>query len=316
MALFTFEPDVSNIHGRYARQMAPVLTVEPGDTVRFRTPDVTWGLEQHRDAGSRRIIEPRDIGIEGGPAMCGPVAVKGAQPGMALELRFEAIEPGDWGWTWVGPGHFTGALRASLGMEPDAERMMRWRLDADAGIGINEQGHRVTLAPFMGTVGVSPGEDRTGWHPSACGGNMDCKLLTAGSTLWLPIRVPGALFSIGDGHARQGDGEVGGSAIECPMRRVDVGVGLRSDLKLTAPLARTSQGWVTVGVAEDLDAAIAMAMGAMLDWMVIRLGVDRVDALALASVAVDLRLTQVVNGVRGVHAVWPEDAITIEGVLW
>ena len=139
---------------------------------------------------------------------------------------------------------------------------------------------------------------------------MDCKELVAGSTLYLPIPVPGALFSVGDGHALQGDGEVCGTAIECPMERVDLTFRLREDLRLTTPRANTAAGWITLGFHEDLDEAIMIALSAMLDVMCEQYGLQRPDALALASLVVDMRITQLVNGVRGVHAVLPHGAIT------
>lgn len=126
------------------------------------------------------------------------------------------------------------------------------------------------------------------------------------------MTVPGGLLSVGDGHAAQGDGEVAGTAIECPMDRVDLTVDVLPDLfgaPLTTPVARTPAGWVTMGVADDLDEAAAIALDAMLDVLAARHGVGRSVALGLASVAVDLRVTQVVNQVVGVHAVPPDDAI-------
>jgi acetamidase/formamidase len=138
---------------------------------------------------------------------------------------------------------------------------------------------------------------------------MDCKELVAGSTLYLPIPVPGALFSVGDGHAAQGDGEVCGVAIECPMELVDLTFRLRDDVRLTTPRANTPVGWITLGFDEDLNEATVLALIAMLDLMTELYGLSRPDALALASLVVDFRITQVVNGVRGVHALLPHGAI-------
>jgi acetamidase/formamidase len=153
-----------------------------------------------------------------------------------------------------------------------------------------------------------PGIHPTG-PPRAWGGNLDCKELVAGTTLFLPIPVDGALFSAGDGHARQGDGEVSSTAIECPLERAQLSLSLRDDLKLAAPVARTPDSWLAFGLGEDLDEAAANATESMLELMERELGLERRDALALASVVVDLRVTQVVNGVLGVHAVLRDDAI-------
>ena len=163
----------------------------------------------------------------------------------------------------------------------------------------------------MGVPPAEPGRHSTippYWH----GGNLDCRELVAGATLYLPVTVPGALLSVGDGHAAQGDGEVSGTAIECPIERADLTLDVLPDLfgaPVTTPVARTPAGWVTMGVADDLDEAMAIALDAMLDVMAALHGVGRSDALALASVVVDLRVTQVVNQVVGVHAVLPWGAV-------
>jgi acetamidase/formamidase len=138
---------------------------------------------------------------------------------------------------------------------------------------------------------------------------MDCRELVAGTSLFLPVLAPGALFSFGDGHAAQGDGEVSGTAIECMMRRVELRLAVRRDMNISGPRARTPAAWVTMGFAESLDEAAARAMAGMLDVMSERHALDRVHALALASAVVSLRVTQVVNGVRGVHAVLRHDAV-------
>src|SRR5262245_39454644 len=141
------------------------------------------------------------------------------------------------------------------------------------------------------------------------GGNIDCKELVAGTRLLLPIPVDGALFSAGDGHARQGDGEVSQTAIECPLDRLELTLEVRDEPSLETPAAWTPDAWLTFGFDEDLDRAASIATDAMLKLMVREHGLERRDALALASVVVDLRVTQIVNGVRGVHALLPHDAI-------
>jgi acetamidase/formamidase len=138
--------------------------------------------------------------------------------------------------------------------------------------------------------------------PRACGGNIDCKELVAGTTLFLPISVDGALVSAGDGHAAQGDGEVSQLAIEAPVDRARLTLVLRDDLPLTMPIAWTPEAWLTFGFDDDLDEAAAIAIDAMLELMGRELGLERREALAYASVLVDLRVTQMVNGARGVHA--------------
>jgi len=175
----------------------------------------------------------------------------------------------------------------------------------------NEKGHRIALRPFMGVMGMPP--DELGIHstapPRPCGGNMDCKELIAGSTLYLPIPVEGALFSVGDGHAAQGDGEVCTTGVECPMERVELTFRLREDLSITNPRARTAAGWLTLGFSPDLNEAAFLATEGMLQLMGEQFALPRAEALALASLVVDLRITQVCNGTRGVHALLPHGAL-------
>jgi acetamidase/formamidase len=204
-----------------------------------------------------------------------------------------------------------GSLDAAFGVEPEPSHLMRWELDPITMVGTNLHGHSVALRPFLGTIGLTP--DLPGWQsawtPRHCGGNIDCKELIAGSKLSLPIAVPGALLSVGDGHARQGNGEVGGMAIECMLERVELRLQVRDDLTLTAPRAWTPAGWVTLGFDEDLDRAAEMAVNGMLQLLEEQYQLHRKDAVALASVVVDVQVTQLVNGVRGVHAVLPHDAV-------
>jgi acetamidase/formamidase len=159
-------------------------------------------------------------------------------------------------------------------------------------------------------LGMPPPE--SGEHstipPRRWGGNVDCKELVAGTTLYLPIPVDGALLMAGDGHGAQGDGEVSGTAIECPLERATLTLDVE-DRELRSPIARTADSWLAFGFDEDLDVAAEQATETMLDLMECELGASRREALALASVAVDLRVTQVVNEVKGVHAVLRDGAI-------
>jgi acetamidase/formamidase len=184
-----------------------------------------------------------------------------------------------------------------------------WTLDGDCAT--DDRGKTVSLAPFLGVIGMpppSPGIHPTG-PPRKWGGNIDCKLLVAGSTLYLPIPVDGALLSAGDGHAAQGDGEVSGTAIECPLESAQLTLEVRGDLDLRSPVARIANAWVAFGFDEDLDLAAEQAMATMLDLMERELALERKHALALSSVVVDLHVTQIVNGAKGVHAVLDDDAI-------
>lgn len=311
MTTYTIKPERATLHGTFSREFPPVLTIDSGDTVHFRTLDSGWHLEPFftEEEEQARKFEPRVKERDYGHALCGPVAIRGAEPGMTLEVRINEVRPGTWGWT-IG-GCMPSELNMRLGLSGECE-LLSWTLDADSMTGRDQHGHTLALRPFMGIMGMpsnEPGLHAT-FPPRFCGGNMDCKELVAGSTLYLPITVPGAQFSTGDGHALQADGEVSGVAIECPMERVDLTFHLRDDIQLTTPRANTPAGWITLGFHEDLYQALFIALEAMLDLMSQLHHMSRSQALALASLLVDLRVTQIVNGgVLGVHAVLPHGAI-------
>jgi acetamidase/formamidase len=310
MTLHEIPLERRTLHGHYSRELEPVLEVDAGDTIAFSTLDAGWGLEPPREDGSeRRRFEPLDEKLDGGHPLIGPVRVRGARPGQVLEVRIEAVRVGEYGLTVA--GGWSTALNDRLGVGEGEGRLLAWELDADAATARDRDGRVVELAPFLGVLGMPPNEPgvRPTGPPRPCGGNLDCKELVAGTTLYLPIAVEGALFSGGDGHARQGDGEVSSTAIECPLERAVLTLSLRDDLQLSVPVARIDGAWLTLGLGESLDEAMASAVDAMLELMGRELGLERRDALALASVVVDLRVTQVVNGVVGVHAVLRDDAI-------
>ena len=309
------EPDERTLHGSWDRDLPPALTVEPGTTVRLGTLDSGWSTGPYTGADTLEALaaRPRHPAHDPahGHALTGPVAVRGAQPGQVLAVRIDDVVPGSFGTTYCGLR--STALNERLGVTA-APVVHRWTLDRTAGTARNQAGHSVVLRPFLGVLGVPPAEPGRHstippyWH----GGNLDCRELVAGSTLYLPVTVPGGLLSVGDGHAAQGDGEVSGTAIECPMERVDLTLDLLPDLfgaPVRTPVAHTPAGWVTMGVADDLDEAMAIALDAMLDVLAALLDVSRSDALALASTVVSLRVTQVVNQVVGVHAVLPDGAV-------
>ena len=298
------------LHGHFSRDLEPVAEVRPGDVIRFATLDAGWGLEPPREDGSQRErFSPLDEELDEGHALIGPVAVLGAVAGQTLAVGIEEVRVGPFGLSVA--GGWSTPLNDRLGVGEGESRVLAWELDADGAVGRDREGREVSLAPFLGVLGMpppEPGVHATG-PPRAWGGNLDCKELVVGTTLFLPIPVDGALFSAGDGHARQGDGEVSSTAIECPLERAQLSLSLRDDFELAAPIARTRDSWLAFGLGESLDEAAGNAVEGMLRLMERELGVERRDALALASVVVDLRITQVVNGVQGVHAVLHDDAI-------
>jgi acetamidase/formamidase len=291
------------LHGHFSRDLEPVLTIDSGDTLAFSCPNAGWWLP----SGER--FEPRDPELDSGHALIGPVEVRDARVDHVLEVRIDAVKVGTFGVTTA--GGWQTPLNARLGVTELDEWRLDWALDPDAGIARDQHGREVTLRPFLGVMGMPPPEP--GIHPTypprRSGGNIDCQELVPGTTLLLPIPVDGALFSAGDGHARQGDGEVSQLAIESPVDRAELTLYVRDDLELETPIALTPEAWLTFGFDEDLDEAAAIATEAMLELMGREHDLERRDALALASLVVDLRVTQLVNGVRGVHAVLRHDAL-------
>ena len=281
MATHELPLDASVLHGHFSPELPPVLTVDPGDSVRFSTPDAGWYV-----APGERLDAPESE--YDGHALAGPIEVRGARMGQTLAVHIEEVKPAAFGTT------FGGKLK------------LDWELDGGVGRAL---GRTVELAPFLGVLGMPPAE--AGRHstgpPRPSGGNIDCKELVAGTTLFLPIPVDGALLSAGDGHARQGDGEVSGTAIETPVEAL-VTLDVRKDLQLDWPTARIDGAWLTFGFDEHLGLAAKVAVDGMVALMKREHSLGLEEALALASVVVDLRVTQVVNGTLGVHAVLRDDA--------
>jgi acetamidase/formamidase len=279
-------------HSRWNRALPPRLTVAPGDTVHFECVDST-GAQVHR-----KMTAQEYMGIDRGliHALSGPVFVSGAEPGDVLQIDVLDIQHKGWGWASVVPG--LGFLKERFS-EPF---LFIWELERDVSRSLPPA--VVPLRPFCGVMGVAPAEDgefRTR-PPGVFGGNMDVRELCAGSTLYLPVFNPGALFSVGDGHAAQGDGEVCINAIECP-----IDVTLRFQLHKQAPLSgpivdsapRTLQdvetAWMVVESAPDAAAAARAATSRMIDLLAARWGFRDVHAYLLCSAALQLKFSQVVN---------------------
>jgi acetamidase/formamidase len=283
MALHELPCEPWALHGHFSRALEPVLSVDPGDTVVISTPNHAWDVEPDEH------VQARNPELDTGHALAGPIEVRGAMAGQTLVVRVEEVRPAHWGVTHGGEDHAVyWDLRAGIGRALDRE---------------------LDLKPFLGVMGMPPPEP--GVHstipPRRWGGNLDCKELVAGSTLYLPIPVDGALFSAGDGHAAQGDGEVSGTAIETPAQ-ARLALDVDEELRLDWPVARVRGAWLTFGLDEQLGRAARIAVDGMVALMGRELGVFGGDALVLASVGVDLHVTQVVNGTLGVHAELRDDA--------
>ncbi len=281
-------------HLAWDHSIAPIATAASGETVSFDLLDASCG-QIGPDASVEAIATLDFSRLD---QVNGPVYVEGAAPGDTLQVEFLDLRPADWGWTALIPGF---GLLADLFPDP---ALKIWRL-AD-GWAEFAPGIRIPLEPFCGEIGLAPAAAGalSTIPPYRHGGNMDTKHLTAGATLYLPIEVEGALFSLGDGHAAQGDGEACGTAIETPMRAT-VRLTALKDRPVPAPqfltggpLARganTAPYYVTDGIAPDLMEAARAAVLHMIDHLERSYGLARPDAYMLCSVAVDLKICEVVD---------------------
>lgn len=286
-----------NVHSVWDNGLEPVLTVEPGEVVRFECRDA---VDRQVDVQTTAADVP-DVSFDPVHPLTGPVAVEGLSAGDVLEVELLDLQHKGWGYTLFFPGEM------DLGLLPEAfddPGLHVWDLEGDVGQFV--EGIEVPLDPFPGVIGVAPGED--GEHdtlpPRAVGGNVDVKHLTAGSTLYLPVEVDGGLFSVGDCHAAQGDGEVCVTGVEAPMfvtARFDVREGMEIDapqFRTRGPFTPTGVDepmYATSGVEDDLMAATKGAIRAMVDHLHGERGLSRGEAYILCSAAVDLKINEVVD---------------------
>jgi len=280
-------------HLAWDATIPPVLRVASGSIVSYDVLDASCG--QITAVSTVEAIAELDFSRV--DQVGGPVYVETAEPGDTLEIELLGFEPADWGWTASIPGF--GLLADDF---PDAGLRIS-RITAGAAEFL--PGIHIPCAPFCGVLGLaSPGEPRSTIPPTESGGNMDTRHLTAGTRVWLPITVPGALFSLGDGHAAQGDGEVCGTAIETPMQ-VRARLTVRKDVRVAAPefetagpigTATNSASWFACdGVGPDLFEAARDATRRMVERLEQRHGLEPQDAYMLISVAGDLRISEIVD---------------------
>lgn len=288
----------------------PILTIKSGDTVTVETP--LAGSKEMQDMGMPEdLIRPEmrelEAGVKdrfgGANILVGPVFVEGAEPGDVLEVRILEIGLSDnYGVNVFHPEH------GILAKQFPYFRARSVPFDRDRNVALAGPGIEIPLHPFFGTMGVAPavaiGRISDG-PPGYFAGNLDNKDLVAGTTLYIPVQCKGALFSVGDGHAGQGDGEVDGTAIEAALSG-KFQLIVRKDMKLSWPRAETPDFIMTMGFDRDLDVAAEMAVQEMVAYLVSERHMSRDDAYMLSSMAVDLRVTQVVDGVKGTHALLPK----------
>jgi len=297
--------------GYFDASLKPVLTVDPGDQV---TIDCVTGNKEWspaKDSGLEVLPEMMEIydNVQRGTGahiLTGPIYVRGAAVGDTLEVRILEIKPRvNWGFN---------VFRGYMGTIPEDfpyARLVHVPLDLKAGVATMACGIEIPMRPFFGQLAVQPAPQfgrQNSKEPREFGGNLDCKELTAGSTIYLPVLNEGGLFSTGDGHAAQGDGEVDGTAIETCLTGV-FEFHVRKGTGWKMPRAETDTHYIAFGLDTDLDDAARQALKEMISWITQMTNISKDEAYQLCSFACDLHVTQTVNNVKGVHAMLPKSIL-------
>jgi acetamidase/formamidase len=298
--------------GYYWSAAKPVLTVRSGDTVEIQcvsgNPDALveagWPADQIPPALRTLYKEiPQDQRGPGGHLLTGPVAIEGAQPGDVLEVRIREIR--------MDVPFAYNTFRKGSGFLPEefnGYKMKIIPLDHERQVGTFAPGIELPLKPFFGSMGLAPPPSAgkvNSAPPGIHAGNLDNKELVAGTTLFIPVHAPGALFEVGDGHAGMGNGEVDITAMETSLTGVFQFI-LHKDMHLTWPRAETPTYWITMGLDPDLTEATKIAVRETIDFLMNEKKLSREDAYMLSSVAVDFDITQLVDGTKGVHGMIPK----------
>ena len=307
--------NINTVHlGGFSHQLEPALIVNSGDRIDVETYTGYYLYDKApADFLTPEFLEichnlPPERKVGPGPhLLTGPIYINDAKPGDVLEIILENIYPSL-------PMGFN-AIRSGWGALPDKftePRLEFIPLDLNKKIAefpVNS-GIKIPLQPFFGILGVATEDSqRSSVPPSNYGGNIDCRELQIGSRIFLPVFVPGGLFSIGDGHSAQGDGEIDVTAIETSMNGT-IKINLRRDLQLTSPIAETPTDIISLGFGKTLDAAFESALRQMISWLEKNLGLSAEDAYILCSIAVNFHITQVVNiPNKGVHGMLPKSIL-------
>jgi acetamidase/formamidase len=289
--------------GVFNAAFPPVMTIESGDRVEVQCVS---GRDSVMPPASAPFTIPPALsailaanpGVQAGHIVTGPIAIAGAMPGDTLEINIEKIVPGtDWGYNVIRP------LAGTLPEDFHETTLMHIPVDMERRVCTLPWGTELALAPFFGVMGVAPPPEFgtiASKEPRIHGGNLDNKEMTAGSTLFLPVWVPGANFSVGDGHGVQGDGEVCVTALEMCLTGTFTFV-LHKGMGLKMPRAETPTHYISMGLNEDLDQAMKQALREMIAFICSRSNLSREQAYSFCSLAVDFHVTQTVNGEKGVH---------------
>ncbi|HEY1362090.1 MAG TPA: acetamidase/formamidase family protein [Xanthobacteraceae bacterium] len=299
--------------GVFDTTLPPIVSIDSGDIVSF--PD-TWSHflnEMQPGVSVETLAQLRTSNPGKGPhTIIGPIAVNKAEPGDVLEVRYQRIRPYDWGAVFNNPG----SLGTGLLPQDFVQGQVKY-LDLDVGAMTSKfsPGITVPLKPFQGTLGVAPPDGyfpplrpgvTSSVPPGPHGGNIDLNELSEGSTLYIPVWKPGALIYTGDSHAVQGDGEIALTALETRMRELRIQVILHKQKNMAWPVAETDSHWIAIGLDKDLNVAMALAARSAIKFLATKAKISELDAYALCSIAVSFRVTQVVDIVRGVHAMIPK----------
>lgn len=275
-------------HARFSAAIEPVLRVQPGAVIEAFTKEASDG----QLGPTATVADLATLSFDPIHPLTGPVFVEGAQPGDVLAVTLHEIEIIDFGWAAIVPGF--GFLADEF---PDPY-VRTFAIPAGQNeVAFNER-IRIPLRPFAGVMGVAPATDSmlSTIPPRANGGNMDNRHLTAGTTVYFPVFVPGALFSIGDTHAVQGDGEISGTAIESPMRIVyELNLVRGAGAPIAEPQYENDQTYGVTAFATTIDEAARKASRYMIDYLTAEHGLSRPDAYLLASLAADLKIAEVVD---------------------
>ncbi|MGI6253342.1 MAG: acetamidase/formamidase family protein [Aminivibrio sp.] len=306
-----FITEEQGYNGMLRADIPPALTIDDGDTVVFNTLMLLGG-KLSPEMTFDEMFAVRGGFIEKGLgtyAFTGPFYVNGAEPGDVLEIRVKRLVPGKHAVTHIYPD--------PMGIGGLPEGFEKGWLK---GIYLSEDrksfefvpGVTVPVRPFLGAMAVAPreGEVLPPAVPGYFGGNMDNKELVEGTTLYLPVNVPGALFMAADAHAAQGDGEVSIAAAETYFEETELQFVVRKDMKLTYPMAESPTHWITMGFHKDLDEAMKIAIRESIAFLMAEKGLSREEAYSLCSLAVDFHVTQVVDGDKGIHGMIPKAIFT------
>ena len=305
--------------GVFDETLPPIVTIESGDWVSFPNTWSHFMNELQPGVPVARLAELRASNPGRGPhSIIGPIVVWDAEPGDVVEIRYRRLHPVAWGAVFNNPG----ALGTGLLPQDFTQGQIKYvdldltQMEAKFAPDIT-----IPLTPFQGTLGVAPPDGffpplspgvTSSVPPGPHGGNLDLRELTEGSVLYVPVWKTGALIYTGDSHAVQGDGEISLTALETRMQEVLIQVVLHKQKNFQWPVAETATHWITMGLDKDLNAAMALAARNAIDFLASRAKLTPHDAYALCSVAVSFRVTQVVDIVRGVHAMIPKSLFTGE----